>query len=319
MADNPIYPEASSGMLPCSASGMTSSPVPGMRCVPAPGTKTGAIRQIFRLWLLYGRMDLLWLLRDTRTGLMTIVSDIIGSAAGISGVILLSVRFGGIGGMSSDEVLFMLGYATCIDGVFMLFFNMCNVAQISRIIGRGQLDHMLVQPVPLWMQLLTSGFIPFTGSSLMLCGLGLTGWSAARLGLWSHPWWIVWMAVNLPASVAVVMAMSYLAGSSAFYAPVAAEEISSSSFGFFDALKRFPLGGLPRPIQLVLCTVLPAGLVAWFPMMTLLHSPPAGLPVFFLILFALAITTLATYVFRKGFAHYAKNGSIRYSDHGFRR
>lgn len=286
---------------------------------PTADSLSGTLRQIFRLWALYGRMDMLWLLRDTRSCLLVMVSDLIGSVAGISGIILLSARFGGIGGMSSDEVLFMLGYATCIDGVFMLFFNMCNVAQISRVIGRGQLDHMLIQPVPLWMQLLTSGFIPFTGSSLMLCGLGLTGWAASRLGLWVHPVWIPWMAANLMASVAVVMAISYLAGSSAFYAPVAAEEISSSTFGFFDAIKRFPLGGLPRPMQWVLCTVLPAGLVAWFPVTTLLGSPPAGLPVFLLMLFALALATLATYVFRKGLRHYEKYGSIRYSDHGFRR
>ncbi len=277
------------------------------------------IKQIGRLLYLYAKMDLLWLLRDTKSSLLVIITDLIGTFAGLSGIILLSVKFNGIGGMSSDQVLFMLGYATCIDGVFMMFFGMVNTGYISRVIGRGQLDHMLIQPVPLPVQLATSGFIPFTGNSLLLCGLGLLSWSATKLNMWDNVVWIPWFIVNLIASLFVILAVSYIAGSSAFYAPVAAEEISSSAISFFDVIKRFPLGGLTKPMQIVLCTVLPAGLVAWFPASTILHLSTAGLPVYFLILFSILIATIAAFIFRKGLHHYAKFGSVRYSDHGHRR
>ena len=276
-------------------------------------------KKIGRLLYLYAKMDLLWLLRDTKSSILVIVSDLIGTFAGLSGIILLSVKFNGIGGMSSNQVLFMLGYATCIDGVFSLFFGMVNTGYISRVIGRGQLDHMLIQPVPLPVQLATSGFIPFTCNSLLLCGLGLLGWSAAKLGMWDNTTWIPWFFVNLFSSVLVILAVSYIAGSSAFYAPVAAEEISSSAISFFSEIKRFPIGGLTQPMQIVLCTVLPAGLVAWFPASTILHLSTAGLPVYFLILFSLFISTIAAFIFKRGLKYYAKYGSVRYSDHGHRR
>ena len=63
-------------------------------------------------------------------------------------------------------MLFLLGYALLVRGVIDTFFNY-NVAFISRRIGRGQLDHMLVQPQPLWMALLTEGFAPFSGSGML--------------------------------------------------------------------------------------------------------------------------------------------------------
>ena len=136
-----------------------------------PARQTGQASLFFRLLLLSARMDMLWLLRDTRNCLLVMVTDLIGTASGIAGIALLAVRFDGIGGMSQAQVLFMLGYATCIDGLFMLFFGMTNTGMISRIIGRGQFEHMLIQPVPLPIQLFASGFIPFTGSSVLIGGI----------------------------------------------------------------------------------------------------------------------------------------------------
>lgn len=280
---------------------------------------TNRTKLFFRLLLLSARMDMLWLLRDTRNCLLVMVTDLIGTASGIAGIALLAVRFDGIGGMSQSQVLFMLGYATCIDGLFMLFFGMTNTGMISRIIGRGQLEHMLVQPVPLPIQIFTSGFIPFTGSSVLIGGIALTVTAARPLGMGANPLWIPVMAGSLAASLAVILAFSYLIGSAAFYAPVAAEEISSSAVGFFDATKRFPLGGLPLPLQLIYCTILPAGLVAWLPTSRILGLPAAGLSLFFLTAVALGLGFLATIAFRKGLRHYAKFGTQRYSEHAHRR
>jgi ABC-2 type transport system permease protein len=69
-------------------------------------------RRFIGLYALYARMDLAWLIRDTRIALLAIVSDIFSSVASVSGVFLLAWRFDGIGGMTRWEVLFMLGYVT---------------------------------------------------------------------------------------------------------------------------------------------------------------------------------------------------------------
>ena len=280
---------------------------------------TSRLRMAFRLLALAARMDMMWLLRDTRSCLLVMATDLIGTVSGIAGVVLMSARFGGIGGMTEDQVLFLLGYATCIDGLFMLFFGMTNNGMISRVIGRGQFDHMLIQPVSLPVQIFCTGFIPFTGSSVLLGGVTVTAIAANRIGLSANPLWIPAMVGSLFASLGLILAFSFLIGSSAFWAPVAAEEVCMSAVGFFDATKRFPLGGLPVPLQLLYCTVLPAGLVAWLPASRILGLPAAGLTTFFLVLAALLVGSAATLVFRKGLRHYAKYGSTRYTDHAHRR
>ena len=277
------------------------------------------IRRLFRLWGVYARIDAGWFLRDSKYCLINIATDIIGNLSAISGVFLLSERFGGIGGMSSDQILFMLGYASLVEGVILLFFMMGNIGHISRRIGRGQLDHMLIQPLPIWMQLATEGFIPVSGNSMLLCGAGLTAYAMTRLHMAVTPAWALWLAVNIAASVAVILAVSNIVGTLAFYAPVAAEEISTTAFDLFSTTKSYPLGGLSGTAKIVLCTVLPVGLAAWFPANVLLGQRPAGFPALLLVMAALLFVILASILFRKGMKYYATSGSIRYHDRGHRR
>ena len=66
----------------------------------------------------------------------------------------------------------MLGYAALVRGLLDMGFSY-NVLHISRRIGRGQMDHTLVQPQPVWMGLLTEGFMPFSGSWSLFTGIGI--------------------------------------------------------------------------------------------------------------------------------------------------
>lgn len=67
--------------------------------------------------------------------------------AGVTAVFLLAERFEGIGLWSRDQIVFMLGYAALVRGFLDMGFSY-NVLHISRRIGRGQMDHTLVQPQP---------------------------------------------------------------------------------------------------------------------------------------------------------------------------
>ncbi len=277
------------------------------------------LRRIWQLWGIYAKLDLLWFLRDTKYCVSAILADIVSNFSAIAGVFLLAERFGNIGGMTADQILFMLGYASVVDGVILMFFNMNNIAWISRLIGRGQLDHRLIQPVPLWMQFLTEGFIPVSGNSMLLCGLGISGYALQKLGLSVGLGWIGLFAASVIGSVAIILSYSYIAGSLAFYAPVAGEEISTTAIGLFGALKTFPIGGLSLAAKGLLCTIVPVGLAAWFPASTLLGQSPSGLPDSLLVIVTITLALLAATLFRKGLKHYAKRGSIRYHDRGHRR
>ncbi len=276
------------------------------------------LKRIMKLFAISAKMDLVWLLRDTKYAILGIVGDIVNNIATVSGAFLIASRFGGIGGMSADEVLFMMAFSTMNTGLFTMFGSANNI-HISRIVGRGQLEHLFIQPLPLVLQLSTSGFSPFTGGSNIIMGIVLMVISVGRLSIQVTPAWVLMLTAYLVATLAVIVARSYLVSSIAFYAPVAAEEISSTVIEGTWVLGTFPLSGMPLFIQVPLLTILPEGLMAWFPALCLLGKPPLNLSAYYPVLFALLLFLITRIVFKKGLDHYVKKGSNRYVPFGFRR
>ena len=276
------------------------------------------LARMFRLLRIAAKIDMMWLLRDTKYAIAAISADIIANLSAVSGVFLIAVRFGGIGGMGSDEVLFMMSYSTLVTGLFILFGAQNNI-HISRIIGRGQLEHLFIQPMPLKAQLLTCGFSPFTGSGNFIVGIILTFISLRRLQLAVTPLWLLSMIGYLLLTMVIIIARAYLVSSLAFWAPAAAEEISSTAIDGTWLLSTFPLSGMPGMIQLPLLTILPEGLMAWFPSLCLLGRSPLGLSPLYPMAYALIISMIAGYFFRKGLNYYVKTGANRYLPYGFRR
>ena len=278
------------------------------------------LRKILGLYALYARMDLDFLARDSRISLMAIAADVISNISSVSAVFLLAWRFDGVGGMSRWDVLFMLGYVTCVTGFYQLFFSNCNTGHISRRIGRGQVDHMLIQPLPLPLQLVTEGFIPFTGCQNLLFGIGISVWALRGLGKSIGALWVMVFLGYLIVSIAVITGLAYLFSSLAFRWQMAFEEITTVVIDdVTGVLSNFPLSGMPPYIQWTLITVVPAGLLGWFPACALLGKTPLGLSVIYPLLVAIIIWALAAFAFREGLKYYVKIGSNRYSAHGHRR
>lgn len=277
-----------------------------------------AIKRTISLFAISAKLDLVWLLRDTKFALAAILADAISNISVVSSVYLIAFRFGGIGGMSVDEVLFMMAYSTIVTGIFILFGSGNNI-HISRIIGRGQLEHSFMQPLTLRAQLLTSGFSPFTGSSNFIIGCALLLISIYKLHFRITIWWILLLVIYILSTMVIIIARSYLVSSAAFYAPVAAEEISSTAIDGTWQLSTFPLSGMPYFIQLPLLTILPEGLMAWFPSLCLLGKTPMNFSEYYPLIYALIIALAANYIFRRGLNYYVKKGSNRYTPRGFRR
>jgi ABC-2 type transport system permease protein len=263
-------------------------------------------------------MDLAWFLRDTKICLMAVVADFISNIAAVTGIFLLAWRFDGVGGMDKFEVLFMLGYVTAITGIMQAFFNF-NISHISRRIGRGQLEHMLIQPLPLAVQLITEGFIPFSGTSNLVSGGLVMALAVRSLGLVIGGGWYLSLLGHLVVTTAIIMALNYLFSSLAFYAPSQAEEISTYVRSTTANLSTYPLSGMALWVQVPLLTVLPAGVLGWFPSLALLNSPPLGLSAFYPAMVAGVLVALTTAVFLRGLNHYMRTGSSRYTSGGHRR
>jgi ABC-2 type transport system permease protein len=277
-----------------------------------------AIRKLLRLLALYATMDLLFLARGPHVALAYYVSDFVIGLAAVTATFLLAERFDGIGPWTKPQVLFLLGYVLLVRGVIDTFFNY-NIAFISRRIGRGQLDHILIQPQPLWIALVTEGFAPVTGTGMLFPGIGLLVLASQQLQLAPTLGWWGLLVLDLAASISVVLSFEYAWGCLAFWAPRAAEEINSSTWRLITQLAPFPLEGLSTVALACLVTVIPVGLVAWYPSRVLLgiDAPgwaPAVLPVAALLLGAFAI-----WIFSRGLRQYGRTGSTRYLAYGHRR
>jgi viologen exporter family transport system permease protein len=264
-------------------------------------------------------MDLLYVARGPGAALTFYLSDLVLGASAATATFLLAERFNGIGTWTRPQVLFLLGYALLVRCLINLLFNY-NLAHVSRRIGRGQLDHLLIQPQPLWMAFVTEGFAPATGSGMLLPALALFAVASRQLNLTLTPQWCALFVLYLLASVLVVQAFEYAWASLAFWAPRAAEEVNSHSWDLLQALVPFPLDGFSGWLVGTLVTLVPAGLVAWYPSRALLGITPlafpdATLPPVAAILFG----AFAAWIFTRGLHHYGRTGSSRYLEYGHRR
>ena len=278
-----------------------------------------SFRGLLRLWQVYGYLDVLFMVRDARRFFIFLISDTILGLALMTGTFLLAERFDGIGPWTKYQVAFMLGYGQLVVGLLGGLFFSYNITHISRRIGRGQLDHSLIQPHSLLTTFVTEGFTPLSGIGLVLPALLLLVWAARSLELDVSPAWLALLALQLLASGAIAMSFHFIWGTLAFWAPRGAEEVTSETHHLLDQLRPFPLDGVGFAGQAALLSFLPVGFLAWYPCRALLGIDPSPFGPVLTPLAAVIALALAAGFFRVGLRHYARTGSTRYSDFGHRR
>jgi len=280
--------------------------------------RSSQLRRLFTLLGVTARMDLLWLAQHPASALTWFVSELLAAFSALTSTFLVAARFDGIGRWSKPQVVFLLGFALLVRGVVAIAFGM-NIAFISRRIGRGQLDHMLLAPQPLWLTLLTDGFTPVSASGMLIASLPVMAWATHALQLsWSWTW-LAWGVLQVLSASALVLAFTFIWGSLAFYAPRAAEEINSETMLLMTTLGPFPLDGMGSWLTWSLLTAVPAGFIAWLPSRALLGLDVGTTALLWTPLAACTFGALAIGAFRRGLAHYRATGSTRYSAHGHRR
>ncbi len=274
-----------------------------------------SLKRYFKLLGIYARMDLASLMRDGKFMAIVMAADLVSNLSAVSGIFFLAWKFGGIGGMERFEVLFMLAYGNIVMG-FLNMMGGCNALFPSRIIGRGQWEHMFIMPLPYGVQL-TVGIFPFTCSGTFISGIALLIAALCNLKVHLPWWWPLLLILQLAASMVIVVSLSYLLSSLAFYAPVQCEEISSTVIYGIEQTMTFPLSGMPGYVKYPLLTLFPAGLTAWFPTMILLGKT-AVFENIYPAVFALLAAFTAAHFFKKGFRYYVKKGINRYESGGHR-
>lgn len=274
-------------------------------------------KRIVKLWLMYARMDWQYTTQDAFTACITLLCELLWGVASLTGTALLAVRFGGVGSLGTEEVLVMLSFHLFASGWQVVLFAGNNVSAISRRVGRAQVDHMFLQPLPLWAQLLTEGCMPVSGSQQLLAGIAALCVFVPRAGVRVTPGWIALLLLLTACRLAIYLSAAYLAGSAAFYNPVGCEELSDIVLSLLDTVADYPLSGMPRPLVGVLLTALPLGVLTYLPGLILLGRLDAVWAAWPLCL-ALALISAAQKLFRKGLRHYVQTGCARYKSMGHR-
>ena len=271
---------------------------------------------IVRLLAANARISLEPFLRGGWQAFGWVAGETVIAVAGITAPIFLVGRFGRVGAWSGAELMFLLGMATVSRGIALVFSGH-QAIMISRKIGRGQIDHVLMQPLPLWKALLVEGFSPFDLTVSLVLGLGILFWSAARLPIGHEPLGILLIALFCLCGSGIFVAAQYLWGAAAFWYPQGAEEVNMLTYNLLTELSVYPLDFTSRVVKGILLTTLPAGFMGWLPASVLLSSQ-RGLW-FVMPLFAIGFGLLSLAVFRRGLRKYHETGSSRYSDFGHRR
>ena len=274
--------------------------------------------RLLRLWGVYARMDLLWIARGAKTASSWYFADLLLALGSAAWAFLLAERFDGIGDWSEGQVTFLLGLALFVRGAVDFAFN-ANMYCPSRRIGRGQLDHMLLMPQPLWVSIASDGFMPFSCSGTLIAGTLVLVYSVQALAIPIGPAWLALFALHVVSAATIMLSFAYLWGSLAFFAPRGAEEINSTTMRMIEQLKPFPLDGVGGGLSVLLLSVVPAGFLAWLPSRVLLGLSTSSWTVLWTPLAALAFSLVAVAVFRLGLQHYGRTGSTRYLAHGHRR
>jgi len=275
------------------------------------------VRRLFRLWGLYARLDWAYITQDAFTAIVTVVCELTWGMASLVGTALLAIQFGGVGTLSTADVLVMLSFHLFSSGVEVMLFGGNNVSLISRRVGRAQVDHMLIQPLPLWAQLITEGFMPVSGCQQAVCGLIALCLFVPRAQIAVTAGWVLLLALLAACRIAIRMAVSYMAGSAAFWNPVGCEELSDIVLSLCSTVSDYPLSGMPRMVVGTLLTVLPLGVLTYLPGLVLLGRMDA-LWAAWPVLLAVMLVSAAQYLFRKGVRHYVKAGCARYKSMGHR-
>jgi ABC-2 type transport system permease protein len=273
--------------------------------------------ETLRLFGAAARLNAIKVLRTREQAILFTLTDFIWHSGGMLAPILVAVRFGHVGPWPVAAVVFMLAYGTVVSSLLDALGD--SPFFLSQRIGRGQLDHCLVQPQPLWRVLLTEDFTPFDFWPTLALGLALLAWSVVQMHVAVSIGWLGLLGVNLVASMAVQTAFLYAWGTLAFWAPRGAEDISSAASRLIGEVS-FPLDPVPRALRVVLLSAVPSGLLSWLPSRALLHVAGSGTGDAWLTpLAAIALGAFALLLFRLGLRRYRFAGSTRYTDFGHRR
>ena len=214
-----------------------------------------------------------------------------------------------LGGFSLAEIAFLYGATSLCLGAADLLVG--NIERLGTRIRMGNLDAMMVRPVPLYAQVCADDFA-LRRLGRMTQAVIVLGWAVASIQLqwtWGRALMIPLMLV---CGTAIFVALFTLGAAFQFWTCDASEVANAFTYGG-GTLTQYPLTIFPAEAVKALTFIVPVAFVNWYPALYVLgRHDPFGLPSalqFASPLAAAALCVLAVLGWRAGVRRYRSTGS----------
>lgn len=240
---------------------------------------------------------------------LDVLAQAMGQAIELVVILVLFSRVTSLGGFSADEVLLIYALAGISFGLADLVVGQLD--ELPRWIRTGELDVLLVRPLPVLAQLVTAD-LQLRRLGRVLVGLAVLGVVLTRAPIAWSPL-IVALLVVTPLVGAVIIGAIWVATCAVSFWVIEGRELANA-FTYGSSLSTaYPLTVFAPWLRRLLTFVVPAAFVAYYPVLAILGRPdPLGLPAgvrYAAPLVALAAAAVAALIWRAAVRHYQGAGS----------
>ncbi|RJO66437.1 MAG: hypothetical protein C4523_12585 [Myxococcales bacterium] len=237
--------------------------------------------------------------------------NLLGTATyGVLNVIFLWVllqKTDAIAGWTFPELIFLYGVGEFCFGLFSIFFFHMVSRFSEHYLVEGNLDRLLVRPLPALLQLMMESLDMFD-VVILLKGGALIGWAWANLPLDVAPLVVLRLVSAIVLGTAVYLGIFLSATSLSFWLPDRGG-LLMPLFSLSDA-SRYPLTAYPLGIRLFFSYVVPFAFVAFYPAVWALDKGPLADGVLQSTALAAAVSCgLGWLLFTRGLARYESTGT----------
>ena len=220
-------------------------------------------------------------------------------------------RFGALGGWSLSEVAFLYGLIEISFALMDMFFSGYDPALFQNHIRRGTLDQMLLRPVRLPTQILSSEFA-LRRLGRIAQGSAIFAWSLTQVAVPWPPLKVAYLLVVVVSIVAYFGGLFIIGSAICFWTVQSIEAVNLFTYGGSEMLS-YPLHIYADWLRRFFTFVLPAALITYYPALYFLEKPdPFGLPAIMRFLAPLAggaVLLVAAALWHLGLRRYTSTGS----------
>jgi ABC-2 type transport system permease protein len=240
---------------------------------------------------------------------LDLLAQLLGQGTELVAILVVFTQVDALGGFSGAEVMLLYGIAATAFGLSDLAVG--QVELLARHVRTGEFDVLLLRPLGTLPQLLSAD-VALKRLGRVGIGLAVLAWSVATLDLEWTPLRVL-VLVTAPVVGAVILGSVWVAANAVSFWLVDGGEFANAFTYGSNFSTSYPVTIYGPWLRRVMCYLVPAAFVAYFPALALLDRPdPLGLPEALRWcppLVALVAVAAAGLVWRTGVRHYQGTGS----------